>query len=644
MDALLICRIVVVMVQNTFIWMRIPLSEPELIESDSRRGIYLFCVQLTDNGKPPLQTTSWFYVKVTDPVIPPTVHNIWPADSANDMEITQKLMFSNMHNSTHTLWSSHILDTLKSDSIRLATDMNISNIVISLLLAIFAITIVCTLTASILWARSKRRSKRLNEKNDKTDCRDKNRIISYNATSKTTHKCRLLKKSLKITSSSNSKCSKDINTTQELIKLENRGPHFCISNAGIGGQIKDKNRYFGSCSSLYSNKSSNDVNCNTELGSPSKKLTANIHVVNNPNTEDVNNNSNILTHVNSTQSPRYHKSKKQKCLHEKSVPVKHHSKTLFQRNKPLRISIDNNYVALNKLSHSSVHCEQQLKHSSQEHTPLTENKMHAASESSYLLPCDLISVCTKHGQTGDNGRLHNCDNTVTLTNSSLVNTQPTTSQIKYLEPYLHNHPNYPQITQSKTHVTPSCQQQEQQYPLQCAAHYVPIDINNSAYSPTQKKVDCSTNIFSEGMITCCQTIPIVSTLSRGCPTHGPHLILHHDEHNNFSNSTRIYAVSSVLDSFGDLTTTITTAPTSTGATSTTKILTDQIQTTYELRLEPVSSDITLTATTTTDHEGEDGDDEQLRGAKTISWIPVSILTDNISSSIHQPDFMCHENN
>ncbi|RTG90105.1 uncharacterized protein DC041_0010364 [Schistosoma bovis] len=137
---------------------------------------------------------------------------------------------------------------------------------------------------------------------------------------------------------------------------------------------------------------------------------------------------------------------------------------------------------------------------------------------------------------------------------------------------------------------------------------------------------------------------IVSTLSRGCPTHGPHLILHHDEHSNFSSPTRIYAVSSVLESFGNFTTTITTSPTST----TTKILTDQTQTAYELRLEPILSDVTLTSTTsTTDDDGldvENGDNEhRIDNTGTISWIPVSILTENFTTPIHHSNFICNEN-
>ncbi|VDQ14633.1 unnamed protein product [Trichobilharzia regenti] len=144
--------------------------------------------------------------------------------------------------------------------------------------------------------------------------------------------------------------------------------------------------------------------------------------------------------------------------------------------------------------------------------------------------------------------------------------------------------------------------------------------------------------------------------SSGCPTHGPHLILHHNENSEFTTPTRIFAVSSVLESFKDLTTTVTTTMTTanTSTNSLTKLPGNQLPTTYELRLEPIApSDITLPATT--DHKGglggNDGDgggdvsggfdenNEQLKNTKTISWIPVSILTDNITATpIHQSDY------
>ncbi|XP_018648950.1 putative cadherin [Schistosoma mansoni] len=539
------------------------LSTPELIESDARRGIYHLCAQLIDNGNPSLQTTTWFYVKVIDPIMPPSVHNVWPADSANDMD----LLYSNFYNSTNSLWSSDFFDTSKSDAVRLPIDMNISNIVISLLLAIFAITIICTLTAAILWARTKRRFKRAHRKIAKSNCTKNNKTVKPPQT--------------------NSNFKRKI---------------LChhTDTDGTINQAHNKTNYHGSCSSLSSYKNSNDASCNMKADSPCKQLTTTTETVSNSNDNVISSHNYDINKTNNQavvaciKSPNLYASVRHKNEFEKNTFKNKFSTGLFHRNKLTNISSDNNYVALNKIHYTSVF---------------------STSDA-----CETPTCC------------------------SLITVQPTSPQLKYSENDIFHHFHYEQET-------PLNQQHDQLYSLPCATHFLTIDPNNTGLksmntmnSINEKKLNYPINLLSEGMITCCSTIPIVSTLSRGCPTHGPHLILHHDEHSNFSTPTRIYAVSSLLESFGTFTTTITTSTTST----TTKILTDQTQTAYELRLEPILSDVTLTSTTsTTDDDGpgvENGDNEhRIDNTETISWIPVSILTENVTTPIPHSDIIYNEN-
>ncbi|TNN20659.1 Protocadherin-1 [Schistosoma japonicum] len=616
------------------------LSTPELIESDSRRGIYHLCVQMTDNGKPPLQTTTWFYVKVIDPIMPPSTHNIWPADSANDID----LLFTNFYNSTNPLWSSHLLDASKSDSLHLPMDMNISNIVISILLVIFAITIVCTLTAAILWARSKHRFNRMHAKKGKSGC------INNDVNSDSNKNISKLKFSRK-----NKK--HEIKRGVENVPGHSKSMHKRLKhNSNICNtvnQIYDKNKCCDRCSSISSNETKIDASHSLKDGSLSEKLTDNLGAGNKFNYNDSNKTCDQTNEIR-MKSPKFPASIGYKNEFEKNTFRKKFSTGLFQRNKPTNINGDNNYVALNKLHYPTTHSvnHQHLLHEYKQVEDNTRND----SENSYLLPCDLISVCTKHNRTDSNNNDNNGHYTIdtgeTPANCSSLTPQPTSPLIKHSNDVFHHH-HYRQNLQPPEQVTPSNQQQGQVYSL--GTHFVSINPNNigqrsvNTICPlSEKKLDFPTDSLSGNMITCCSTIPIVSTLSRGCPTHGPHLILHHDEHSNFSTPTRIYAVSSVLESFGTLTTTITTATTS---TTNTKTLTDQTQTTYELRFEPILSDVALT-TTKTDLTTEDGsacaenddNEHEMNNTETISWIPVSILTENISAPMDQTDYICNVNN
>uniref|UniRef100_A0A3Q0KTL6 Putative cadherin n=1 Tax=Schistosoma mansoni TaxID=6183 RepID=A0A3Q0KTL6_SCHMA len=630
------------------------LSTPELIESDARRGIYHLCAQLIDNGNPSLQTTTWFYVKVIDPIMPPSVHNVWPADSANDMD----LLYSNFYNSTNSLWSSDFFDTSKSDAVRLPIDMNISNIVISLLLAIFAITIICTLTAAILWARTKRRFKRAHRKIAKSNCTSNTVSNNNNQNTNNTTKFRLLNKNIK---QENNKTVKPPQTNSNF-KRKILCHH--TDTDGTINQAHNKTNYHGSCSSLSSYKNSNDASCNMKADSPCKQLTTTTETVSNSNDNVISSHNYDINKTNNQavvaciKSPNLYASVRHKNEFEKNTFKNKFSTGLFHRNKLTNISSDNNYVALNKIHYTSVYSEKP-QHLPQENKQVGEINAPIDSENSYLLPCDLISICPKHHMTdSDDNNNHNnignhhnnkssfstSDACETPTCCSLITVQPTSPQLKYSENDIFHHFHYEQET-------PLNQQHDQLYSLPCATHFLTIDPNNTGLksmntmnSINEKKLNYPINLLSEGMITCCSTIPIVSTLSRGCPTHGPHLILHHDEHSNFSTPTRIYAVSSLLESFGTFTTTITTSTTST----TTKILTDQTQTAYELRLEPILSDVTLTSTTsTTDDDGpgvENGDNEhRIDNTETISWIPVSILTENVTTPIPHSDIIYNEN-
>ncbi|VDP81602.1 unnamed protein product [Schistosoma mattheei] len=300
------------------------LSTPELIESDARRGIYHLCVQLTDNGKPSLQTTTWFYVKVIDPIMPPSVHNIWPADSANDMDS----LFLNFYNTSNSLWSTDYFDTSKSDAVRLPIDMNISNIVISLLLAIFAITIICTLTAAILWARTKRRFKRAHGKIVKSNCTKNNKTIKLSQISS---------------------------------KFKHKKLYHHTDTGSTIKQIHNKNNYYGSCSSISSNDNSNDTSCNVKVDNLCKQLTTNTETVNTTTNNNVisshnydNNKTNSQTVVSCIKSPILYASVRHKNEFEKNTSKKRFSTGLFHRNKLTNINSDNNYVALNKIHYTSA--------------------------------------------------------------------------------------------------------------------------------------------------------------------------------------------------------------------------------------------------------------------------------------------------
>nr|CAH8830491.1 unnamed protein product [Trichobilharzia regenti] len=495
------------------------------------------------------------------------------------------MLFSNFYNSTHNQWSSDMLDTLNAGSVRLPTDINISNMVISLLLAIFAITIICTLTASILWARSKRRSKRLNQRKDKLQCEDKNHINMKESNEHHSHECGLLDANTKLTCD-----SKKTKLTRERNKRNSkRFKHYTNQNS-INGHNNDKNTYYGSSSSMHSSKNSNNIKCNFNHNSPVRNLTTDLHSVSSSNISCDTLHRSTETNANIDKSPRLYTSLRQKCTtHERTTPMKHFSRTLFPRNKPTTSSVDNNYVALNKLSNPVLQSEQhqqqhqqqqQQQYLLQEHKRIREeDKGPAESESSYLLPCDLLSVCNKHNHNESNTGIYNSNTGANLVNSPLDITQPSSTQIQYLE---HN------ISQHHLHYRQQSNSQ-QQY----AAHLLTIDPTTSMCLTKPKNLEYSTHPLSEGLITCCSTIPIVSTLSRGCPTHGPHLILHHNENSEFTTPTRIFAVSSVLESFKDLTTTVTTTMTTanTSTNSLTKLPGNQLPTTYELRLEPIAHQI-----------------------------------------------------
>ncbi|KAA3674602.1 protocadherin delta 1 [Paragonimus westermani] len=126
-------------------------------------GVYRMCVQAVDQGEPSLSSSVHFWLKVVEPISKSIAKGAWPADSS---EFSQVLFKGNAVNGTN-FNDTHSLEGLYSASKYIIqdhwdmSDVNLSNVVISLLVAIFAITFVCALTAAILWAHSKHRKRQL---------------------------------------------------------------------------------------------------------------------------------------------------------------------------------------------------------------------------------------------------------------------------------------------------------------------------------------------------------------------------------------------------------------------------------------------------------------------------------------------------
>ncbi|KAF7261486.1 hypothetical protein EG68_01172 [Paragonimus skrjabini miyazakii] len=149
-------------------------------------GVYRVCVQAVDHGEPSLSSGVHFWLKVTEPISKFIAKGAWPADSS---EFNQVLFKGNAVNNTNVN-NTHSLEGLYSAAKYTIhdrwdlSDMNLSNVVISLLVAIFAITFVCALTAAILWAHSKHRKRQLPTR---YDARTVNRAVYVEGAKWTTH-------------------------------------------------------------------------------------------------------------------------------------------------------------------------------------------------------------------------------------------------------------------------------------------------------------------------------------------------------------------------------------------------------------------------------------------------------------------------
>ncbi|TGZ65481.1 hypothetical protein CRM22_005843 [Opisthorchis felineus] len=125
-------------------------------------GIYLFCIQLSDHGEPTLTSNAQFFLKVTEPVEPNLSIAQWPSDSANlESQVSHDYFIKGPKHTTNTSYFGGIISPANSSGLtkqmKSGSDINLSNLVISMLLAIFAVTLVCALIAAILWAHSKHR-------------------------------------------------------------------------------------------------------------------------------------------------------------------------------------------------------------------------------------------------------------------------------------------------------------------------------------------------------------------------------------------------------------------------------------------------------------------------------------------------------
>ncbi|THD28431.1 Protocadherin alpha-2 [Fasciola hepatica] len=115
-------------------------------------GYYLLCIRLTDHGEPPLFSYSTFGLNVTPALSKATINAMWPADSAE---------YGTMSSAHADRMGGENWTTNKHpDQNTNRSDISMSNILISLMVAIFALTLICALTASILWAHSKHRGRR----------------------------------------------------------------------------------------------------------------------------------------------------------------------------------------------------------------------------------------------------------------------------------------------------------------------------------------------------------------------------------------------------------------------------------------------------------------------------------------------------
>ncbi|CAL8101789.1 unnamed protein product [Calicophoron daubneyi] len=128
-------------------------------------GIYLVCVKLLDNGEPPLSSSASFWIKVTESISKAMAKAMWPADSAEYSMISQDQLYflqtEGKKNHSTTDWFSRVSKSMSADKdLTSWGDIRMSNAVILMLVAVFAITLVSALTAAILWAHSKHRRRR----------------------------------------------------------------------------------------------------------------------------------------------------------------------------------------------------------------------------------------------------------------------------------------------------------------------------------------------------------------------------------------------------------------------------------------------------------------------------------------------------
>ncbi|KAA0189089.1 putative cadherin [Fasciolopsis buskii] len=121
-------------------------------------GRYLFCIRLTDHGEPPLGSSSIFWLNVTSAVSKATIKAMWPSDSA---EYTNIRLVSAVRRVGDAVFAGSNQTLLGgSNQMENGSDISMSNIVILLMAAIFGLTLICALTASIMWAHSKHRWRR----------------------------------------------------------------------------------------------------------------------------------------------------------------------------------------------------------------------------------------------------------------------------------------------------------------------------------------------------------------------------------------------------------------------------------------------------------------------------------------------------
>ncbi|KAF6775491.1 hypothetical protein AHF37_05002 [Paragonimus kellicotti] len=162
------------------------LSSQSKIRWNPPSGVYRMCVQAVDRGEPSLSSGVSFWLKVTEPISKSIAKGAWPADASefNRDQFNGKAINSTNVNGTHSVKGLHSAAKYTIHDRWNASDVNLSNVVISLLVAIFAVTFVCALTAAILWAHSKHRKRQLPTQHD---ARNVNRAVYVEGAKWTTH-------------------------------------------------------------------------------------------------------------------------------------------------------------------------------------------------------------------------------------------------------------------------------------------------------------------------------------------------------------------------------------------------------------------------------------------------------------------------